>query len=130
MHPRDWKRFLEIGEGKEIAIAQLSLEMTQFLGAKSEKVYLHHTYAVKSAQKHGLTPERFPLIFDVIERGAAISDYPSHVTFFHFDPESQRWYQATVKCPQDSKRVYIVTFHRVNARKVTNRMARYPTLRK
>jgi len=124
MYPRDWLLFLRDGAGREIPIAQLPHYLTRHLGASSEKVYLHHTYARKAAEKHQLGPEHFPIIFDAVERGVALDDRPHHVTIFHFDPDLQRWFQVVVKKAQDTGRVYLCTFHRVTQRKVENRRAK------
>jgi hypothetical protein len=121
MYPRDWQLFLRDGAGKEIAIAQLSAELTRYLGVPSEKVFLHQTYAVKATQKHQLGSEHFPLIFDAIDRGLVVEERPLHLTFFHFDAERQRWFELVIKKAQDTGRVYLCTFHRVSERKVENR---------
>jgi hypothetical protein len=122
VYPRDWQLFLKDGAGKEIAIAQLPAHLVSYIGASSEKVYLHHSYAKKAAEKHQLAPEHFPIIFDAVERGLVVEDRERHLTFFHLDPESKRWFQITIKKAADTARVYLCTFHRVTQRKVDNRL--------
>lgn len=122
MYPRDWQRFLDEGEGNEIAIAQVPAHIQQFFSSPSEKVFLHHSYAKKAADKHHLSLERFPLIFDAIEFGTALSDRPHHVSFFYLWPEEDRLYQVTIKKALDTGRLYLCTFHRVQQRKLTNRL--------
>lgn len=128
MHERDWKLFLRDGGGKEIAIAQLPARYVGHLGALSDKVYIHHTYAMKAAEKHTVAADLFRIIFDAVEYGEAVADRPRHITFFRFDPESQRWFQVSIKCAADTKRLYLATFHRVKARKVVNRTEKFGTL--
>ena len=127
MYPRDWKLFLETGAGKEIAIAQLSRKMTAHLGASSEKVYLHHDYAVKAVVKHRLGPEHFPLIFDTVEYGRALADRDAHITFLH--DSALGWFQVTVKRAMESRRIYVATFYKTNVVEVARKTKRYPLLR-
>ncbi len=128
MYERDWKQFLEKGAGAEIAIAQIPHAHVKYLGANSEKLYLHHTYAMKAAEKHGLSHSDFALIFEAVEYGEAISDRPKHITYF-FQSE-RRWYQVTIKCSGDTRKLYLATFHRIKERKVTNRKRNYPLVPK
>ena len=130
MLERDWRLFLRDGSGKEIAIAQVPMSIVGYLGATSDKLFLHHTYAMKAAEKHGLSPALFSTIFDIVEFGVAISDKPSHVTFFYLVPEVKRWFQVSIKCPEDSKRLYLVTFHRVGVRKVRNKVEKFEVIKK
>jgi len=130
MLERDWLGFLKQGAGKEIAIAHVAAGYVEFLGAESNKLYLHHDYARKAAEKHGLTGESFNMIWDAMEYGTAISDRPNHVTFFYRPWYIDRWIQVSIKCPADSKRLYLVTFHRVNARKMVNKLEKFAVISK
>ena len=128
MYEKDWRQFLAGGAGNEIAIAQVSQAIVAHLGSESEKVYLHHAYARKSVDKHQLTPASFPLIFDTVERGTAIADRVAHVTFFHKDPDSGKWFQVTIKRSRENDRLYLATFHRVKEREVRRRLRKHSPL--
>ena len=127
MYPRDWRLFLEQGQGKEIAIAQLSAAMTAHLGALSNKVFLHHDYAMKAVVKHNLGPDHFPLIFDAVDNGRALADREAHITFLHHT--SLGWFQVTVKRATESKRIYVATFYKTNLVEVTRKTRRHVVLR-
>jgi hypothetical protein len=129
MYPHDWKRFLAEGAGNEIAIAQLSTEMTDHLGALSNRVFYHHDYVMKAVNKHGMLVEHFPLVFDTVERGKALADRAAHITFLHFDEAFNRWFQVTVKRAFETKRIYVQTFYKTNVREVTRKVKRFPVLR-
>ena len=129
MYPRDWHRFIAEGAGNEIAIAQLSLEMTAHLGASSTHVYYHHDYILKAIQKHGMEIQHFPLVFDTVERGKALADRDAHITFLHFDESFNRWFQVTVKRAFESRRIYVQTFYKTNVREVTRKVKKFTILR-
>ena len=130
MHVRDWKLFLDGQWDKEIAIAQLSQELTDHLGAISRNVYLHQSYARKAVTKHGLSVEHLPLIFDVVDYGMALDDRPGHVTFLHLDETTwHEWFQVSVKCGVGDRRIFLVTFHRSNAAEVARKKRRHKTIR-
>jgi hypothetical protein len=129
MNVRDWHGFLQQGAGKEIAIAQLSLTMTNHLGALSDRVYLHHDYATKAVEKHKIWVGDLSLIFEAIDYGTAIADRPLHITFL-WDSRQKGWFQVTVKRAFESRRVYICTFYKTSLKEVNRKVKRYPVLRK
>ena len=129
MNVRDWHGFLQQGAGKEIAIAQLSPAMTSHLGATSDRVYLHHEYAVKAVEKHKIWVGDLALIFETVDYGIAIADRPLHITFL-WDSKQKGWFQVTIKRAFDSRRVYVCTFYKTNAKEAARKLKRYQILRK
>jgi len=134
MHVRDWKRFLEGRYEKEIAIAQLSQEMADYLGASSRNVHLHQDYVHKAIRKHGFGPEHFPLIFEVVDYGLALAEShrPLHLTFLHYaeGPDGEAdWYQVSVKRGFEDRRIFLVTFHRSNRSEVARKGRKFTTIR-
>lgn len=128
MHPRDWRKFLEIGAGKEIACAQLLPdEVLAHLEPLSDKLFIGHDAAMKSVTKHRLDVEHFSLIFDTVERGMTLADRDRHVTFLH--ETELGWFQVTVKCALASRRLYVATFYQTRERDVRSKRRRYPLLR-
>ncbi len=128
MYPRDWALFLQHGQGKEIACAQLmSPEIVDHLGAASDTLYIGHECAMKAVGKHGLSPEHFALIFDTVEFGMALDDRPRHVTFLH--QTALGWFQVTIKRAEVSRRLYVATFYKTNLKEVTRKRGRYPVIR-
>lgn len=125
---RDWLGFLEQGAGKEIAIAQTSKAVTRHLGATSDRVFLHHAYAVKAVQKHKIWPAQFSLIFDTIEFGTPLADRALHVTFI-WNSRIDGWFQVTVKRAFETRRVYVCTFYKLRERDALKRISRYPVVR-
>lgn len=128
MYPRDWKLFLAHGQGKEIAIAQLSADLTAHLNAASNKVYYRHDYVMKAFAAHQTKHSDFGLLFDVVDFGRALADRPHHVLFMHLT--ARGWFQAAVKCSQDTRRLYVSTFYKTNVLEVNRKTRRYPVLRK
>jgi hypothetical protein len=130
MHPRDWKKFLEVGQDREIAIAQVSQYYAEYLGASSRNLILHHTYALKAFEKHNTPPEQFPMIFETVDRGVAIADRERHLTFFHLDKtEWGSWFQVTIKCAEESKRLYVCTFYKQKEKEVVRKLNKYNIVR-
>jgi len=127
MYPRDWKLFLEKGSGREMAIAQVTSEIVSHLNAISEKVYIHHDYARKAIDRHGLKVSDFMFIFDIIEDGRALADRERHVTFMHLTPRG--WFQVSVKRAEASGRLYIATFYKTNLLEVRRKTKKYQVLR-
>jgi hypothetical protein len=104
--------FLERGGGREVAIAQVSAEIARYLGATSDKVYLHHDYLVKAIERHGLRITDFMFLFDVVDFGVALADRERHVTFMYLTPRG--WFQISIKRALVSGRLYICTFYKTN----------------
>jgi hypothetical protein len=130
MHPKDWKKFLEKGHGKEIAIAQLSQEMAGHLEASSRDVIVHHDYVLKAIEKHGMVVEQFPMIFETVDFGKALADKPKHITFLHYDKtEWNSWFQVTVKRATETRKIYVCTFYKQKEKEVRRKLKKYPLLR-
>ena len=85
MYPHDWRSFLEHGTGRDLWIAQVDSQLAEKVGAASSRVYLGHACAVKEIEKHDLTPDHFPMIFETLDYGTIIADRDRHLTFLHFD---------------------------------------------
>ena len=130
MYTHDWERYLKEGGAAEIGVAQLSPELTAHLGASSRTVYLGHEYAVKSATKHRVPPEHFPVIFDTVEFGTALADRPAQITFIHRDQlYAGRWFQVSVKCCFEQRHIFIKTFHRLRDRDMERLLRSHPVIR-
>lgn len=130
MHVRDWRYFLERGQGKEIEIAQLSDQMTAHLGASSKNVILAHEYAVKAAIRHRMPAEQFPMIFETVDHGIALADRELHITFLYHDKvEWDRWFQVVVKRSFETKRIYISTFYKTKPTEVARKLKLHPIIR-
>jgi hypothetical protein len=130
MNVRDWTMYLAQG-GPDLVIAQLSREMTDHLGAVSDKVHLGHACAVKSVEKHRLLPAHFPQIFETVDFGRAIADRDRHITFLHFDDHVwKRWFQVTVKRCEERRLIFVSTFHKQTAEGVASKSRRFPVLRR
>jgi len=127
MHVRDWKYFLEHGSRKPIGIAQVSAEMASLLGASSNVVYLHHDYARKSVQKHRLSADHFPMIFETVDYGTAITDRDGRITFLHY--ADGHWFQVTVKCAPKDGHIYVVTFYKQRSNEVARKKRHHTILR-
>jgi hypothetical protein len=117
---RDWQDFLSRGT-KAIKIAHVREECVNFLGADSDILHLAPEYARKAAGKHGLSPAHFNLIFDAVgpQGGLAVSCRQKHVSFLY---ETGRWYHVCVKVSGDTRRLYLATFHRIDATGVNSRL--------
>lgn len=131
MHVRDWEIFLANGSARDLAIAQLSKEMTDHLGAVSNVVHLGHECALKCVQKHRLLPSHFPVIFETVDFGRALADRDRHITFLHFDSVMwHRWFQVTVKRCNERRLIFVSTFHKQTAESVASKTRRFPVLRR
>ena len=122
MHPRDWKKFFEVGRDRQIQPAQVPIQIAEYLEASSRNVILHHDYVLKAVKKHNVPFEQFPMIFETIDRGVAIKDKPKHVTFFHYDEtEWNRWFQVTIKVAGEDRKIYLCTFYKTKEKEVRRR---------
>lgn len=126
MYPRDWKKWLATGSpDKLVDIAQLPKPLQVYLNAPSEKVFMRRDYVQKAVTKHAIPFEHFYLIADTIGRGQAIPDKPGHLTFFYFDnPDTQRWFQASIKCCAATRVNVVTTFFHQNQSEVRRRLRR------
>lgn len=134
MNVRDWRLFIEGHWENEIAVAQLSRELARYLGASSDKVYLHQDYARKAVRKHGLGFEHLNLIFEAVDYGMALvePERPRHMTFLYFDTlldADGAWYQATVKRGGEDRRIFLATFHRSCATEAARKRRKLTILR-
>lgn len=132
MHIRDWKLFLEGQYENVIAIAQLSKEMTDYLGASSHFVHIERACLVKAVRKHQLEPAHFPLIFETVDYGLALTedDRPRHITFLYFDGDIfQNWFQVSVKRAHEDRRIYVSTFHRTSGSEVLRKTRKHTVIR-
>lgn len=130
MHPRDWKKFLQVGQDREIEIAQLSQGLADHLEASSRNVILHHSYALKAFEKHNTPADQFPMIFETVDRGIPIADRPLHITFFYYDKtEWDSWFQVSVKRAEENRRIYLCTFYKQKDIEVQRKLRKYPTIR-
>lgn len=129
MHVRDWELFLRQGDA-EIGIAQLSQQMTDHLEAASRTVFLAREYAQKAVIDHQLLPDHFPMIFETVDYGAAVADRDRHITFLYFDETVwNRWFQVSIKRSGETRRIYVVTFHKTEWPKVKSKLRRFEVLR-
>ena len=132
MHIRDWRLFLAGQYEKEIAIAQLSDELTAYLGASSPFVHLQQQYAIKAVRKHSLGPEHMHLIFETVDYGLALAepDRPRHLTFLFFDADTfGNWFQVSLKRGQEDRRVFVTTFHRSCDTEVSRKLRKHEVVR-
>ena len=132
MHVRDWKLFLEGQWEKEIAIAQLSQELADYLGASSRFVHLQQDYAIKAVRKHQLGPEHMHLIFETVDYGAALTETarPQSLTFLHFDAVTfEDWFQVSVKRGQEDRRIFVTTFHRSSDAEMRRKFRKHEMVR-
>lgn len=121
----EWKRFLQSGQRSERSVGRLSAYLNGFLLATDREIRMGHEYAMKAVEKHGLSTLHLPLVPVVIGAGEAFFDRPKHVTFIHYSTEFGRWFQVTVKCCTERRRLFVTTFRGLGADDVRRKRRRY-----
>lgn len=125
MDVTEWQRFLQSGQRSERSVGKLSAYLNGYLGAASRDVRMSHEYALKAIEKHGLEVCHLPLVASAIHEGEALFDRARHVTFLYHSPAFARWFQVTVKCCSERKRLFVVTFHGLGGDDVQRKRRRY-----
>ena len=123
----DWQAFIDHGHGKEIAVAQVSLAITSYLGATSERVFMDHRYVLKSVHQHQISVEAFESLSDILAYGQVLEDRERHLVFL-FENRAG-WFHVVVKRAEASGRLYISTFHRTTMAKVAAKRRRFLLVR-
>ncbi|ADK99369.1 hypothetical protein [Brevundimonas subvibrioides] len=111
MTPGDWQRFLQSGQRSERPIGRISAYLNGYLEASDRQVRVGHEYVRKAIEKHGLTIEHLPVMAEALAAGEVYHDRGRDLTFVHFSAEHQRWFQLTIKCCTERRRLYVKTFH-------------------
>lgn len=121
----EWQRFLESGRRSERSVGRLSAYLNGFLLATDREIRMGHEYALKAVDKHGLEVGHLALVPTVISSGEAYFDRPKHVTFLYYSSAWKRWFQVTIKCCTERRRLFVTTFHGLGADDVKRKRRRY-----
>ncbi len=89
---------------------------------------MSHEYVIKAIEKHGLTLDHMPMVGATLRFGEAIHDRERCLTFFHFSDTYQRWFQVTVKCCTERRRLFVSTFHGMSASDITRKRKKFQTV--
>ena len=121
-----WDSFLRDGAGTERVVGNLSAYLNGILMASSRQVRIGQEYAVKAVEKHRLDVAHFEFLPSAIREGEALRDRERHLTFLHYEASISRWFQVTVKCCNEKRHLYVVTFHGLGIDDVRRKRARHP----
>jgi len=128
MDVTDWQRFLQSGQRSERLVGRLPAYLNGFLMASSRDVRMGHEYAVKAIEKHGLEVAHLPIIGLALKDGEVLHDRVRHLTFLYWSPDFSRWFQVTIKCCTERRRLFVTTFHGLGADDVKRKRKRYQTV--
>ncbi|WP_426041493.1 hypothetical protein [Brevundimonas sp. TWP2-3-4b1] len=106
-------------------MGRLSAYLNGYLKASDRQVRIGHDYVAKAIEKHGLTIEHFPVMAEALANGEAYHDRPRHLTFLYFSSGHQRWFQLTVKCCTEKRRLFVTTFHGMAPDDIERKRRRY-----
>ncbi|KQW79745.1 hypothetical protein [Brevundimonas sp. Root1279] len=84
-----------------------------------------HEYARKALDKHGLEVPHLEIVGIAIRNGEAFHDRARHMTFLYWSEQFQRWFQLTVKCCAERRRLFVVTFHALGSDDVKRKRKRF-----
>jgi hypothetical protein len=130
MTEEEWHLFLYSGSPIIATVGTLHSDLCREIGASSPIIRMHHAYALKCSQKHGIDPYQFPMLPITIEFGRCICDHPQHLTFFHFDEVVfGSWFHATLKTDKSGTEIWVNTFHQTRPREVERKCSKSPILR-
>lgn len=121
----EWDRFLKSGQRAEKFVGLISAYLDGYLKASSREVRIAHAYALKAVEKHGLESRHLAFIGDIISSGEAYLDRERHITFLHLVESEARWFQVTIKCCSEQRRLFVTTFHAMGADDITRKRRRY-----
>jgi hypothetical protein len=95
------------------------------MNASSREIRIGHDYALKAIEKHGLEAQHLPLMAEAVRDGEAYFDRERHITFLYFAGSAGRWFQLTVKCCTERRKLFVVTFHGLGTDDVKRKRRRY-----
>lgn len=108
-------------------VASVDAELKQRLNAKQNTVLLSAETLTKQRRNHPeLTDNEYRLLPDLINKGAVIEQDKQRVVFFRRDG---RLYKAVVKTTKSGDEIYMVSFHRADARDFDREVNRGSLLR-
>lgn len=125
MDVETWTKFYLRGQRTLRSVGSIPAYLNGFLEASSREVMIAHEYAVKAVEKHGLAIDHLPLIEAIIAEGEVYFDRERHLTFLYWSGELERWFQVTIKCCNEKRELYVVTFHGLGADDVTRKRKRF-----
>lgn len=128
MDVSDWDRFVKRGQRENRYVAHLPAYLNGWLKASSHEIHIAHEYAVKAIIKHGLSIEHLPMVTETIKHGEAIYDRERHMTFLYLSPSFDRWFQVTIKCCSEKRRLFVVTFHGMSPGDITRKRKKFQTV--
>lgn len=106
-------------------VGMLPVYLNRFLEASNRRVAIAHEYAAKAVEKHGLEPVLLGQMPACLRHGEVFHDREKHLTFVHYSDDVARWFQLTIKCCNQRKQLFVVTFHGLGVDDVRRLRRRY-----
>jgi hypothetical protein len=107
---------MRVSLGRWHAVAALSTDMKQLLGAKQNAVMLSRATLLKQQAHHPeLTLDEYRLIPDVIDYGKVINREDNKLIFFH---KAGRLYKLDMKVTGNSEELFLTTFFRTTIKEM------------
>jgi hypothetical protein len=112
MTEEEWHRFVWGCDPQIATLGELPRDLCRVIGSASPIIRMHHFYALKSSQKHGLEMRHFPMLPITIEFGRCVLERPGRLSFFHFDDVVfGSWFHAVLKTNGVGTEIWVMTFH-------------------
>lgn len=130
MTEQEWIQFLASGEPPSVSVVRLPSELSQALKCSSRLVQIHHAYAAKVHNKHGIDAHRLPMIGITIDLGRCVLDNRGHLQFFYFEQVIfSKWFHAVVKSNVTGDELWVSSFHHSKPAEVSKYCRRGVVLR-
>ena len=91
---------------------------------------MHHAYAAKACNKHGIDPYRLPMAGITIDLGRALLDKHGDLQFFYIEEVIfGKWFHVSVKANEACSELWISSFHTSRPGEVARHTKRGTVLR-
>jgi hypothetical protein len=113
--PLEWHRFANGDFTDPVRVCRLQASLVRKLGAHSDLVQIHPSYAPKLVFKHGLQPEHLRLMPIAAEFGTVLQDRQKTLSVFYDDRSIfGRLFHMALKTTGEQHEIWITTFHRID----------------
>ena len=98
MTEQEWVEFLATGIPQSVSVTRIPAALSRAVDCSSQLVQMHHAYAAKAYNKHGIDPYRLPMAKLTIDLGRALLDKHGDLQFFYVeDVVFGKWFHVSVK---------------------------------
>jgi hypothetical protein len=117
---------------RPIQLCRIERSLAEAIGATTNSVWLSRSTIEKQLTRHrDMDFPHYRMLPIVLGYGAVVQDRPRHLTFVYPDDAVFGWaFKATVKTVKLGHELYLVSYHKIEAKKAPRLLQRGALLRK